>query len=722
MADFTFLAGRVLVSGLLLGVAQAALAQAADTDRIEEIVVTAERRTGNLQDTAIAVSAFNQSMLEDRQITRTEFLGDYVPNLFLSDGVSNQSTLNVTIRGRGEQAGGVATSESPVAFYADDVYQARLSVANAEFADVERIEILRGPQGTLFGRNSMTGAINVISVTPGDDLFVRGAVSYGSYDEVRVKGAVGAPLVEGALAGSISALYQNQATGWKTNALTGEEVDTRSNYAFRSQLHYYGGDVVDARVIGFYSKAENSGFVPTAIDRVTQKPLTGNLRTVQLATPTFGDTENWGLTGDIKLKLGDIGVRSITGYSEVKDGWRWDFTGGVTRPGGAVVPGFDRTSYYTQNQFSQELQVTGGDDASLVSWIVGAYYFTETGAQSVRDSVLSVATGAFNRAAIDYEAETKSYAGFGQVTIRPLERLEFVAGLRYSRDDKTISGIVSPLFQAQNQIVPLTKASFGSWTPKFTLNYRASEQVFLYGTIGKGFRAGGFNGFSGNVIGTVTSFRPENVWAYELGGKFDLFDRRVRLNVAAFRNDFTDLQTQTLLPGTANIVTGNGANYRLNGLEAELTITPVKGLQLFGSLGLQDQAFTFFDPSATLATFTPRPRQLPNSPNATASGGFSYELPINYGLRLRFGSDFVYRSSSFANVENRVLQQNSSVERLNGFVGLSTEDDRWALTLTGRNLTDADDWVNGFDLGFLGAASRHLMDPRTFTIELRVRY
>ena len=379
MADFTFLAGRVLVSGLLLGVAQAALAQAADTDRIEEIVVTAERRTGNLQDTAIAVSAFSQSMLEDRQITRTEFLGDYVPNLFLSDGVSNQSTLNVTIRGRGEQAGGVATSESPVAFYADDVYQARLSVANAEFADVERIEILRGPQGTLFGRNSMTGAVNVISVTPGDDLFVRGAVSYGSYDEVRVKGAVGAPLVEGALAGSISALYQNQATGWKKNALTGEEVDTRSNYAFRSQLHYYGGDVVDARVIGFYSKAENSGFVPTAIDRVTQKPLTGNLRTVQLASPSFGDTENWGLTGDIKLKLGDIGVRAITGYSEVKDGFRWDFTGGVTRPGGTIAicgattgdqPGAELTRIFFQDIRVQGNTMGSRDDfARLLKFV-----------------------------------------------------------------------------------------------------------------------------------------------------------------------------------------------------------------------------------------------------------------------------------------------------------------------------------------------------------------
>jgi iron complex outermembrane receptor protein len=707
---------------LFLGVSTGALAQSMDGERIDEIVVTAQRKAGSLQDTAIAITAFSQSMLEDRQITRTEFLADYVPNLFLTDGVSNQSTLSVTLRGRGEQAGGVATSESGVAFYSDDVYQARLSGTNAEFIDVERIEVLRGPQGTLFGRNSMTGAINVISVTPGDELFARASVSYGSYDEVRLRAVVGGPLVEGALAASISALYQNQMTGWKTNANTGEEVDTRSSHAVRGQLHYYGGDVVDARIIGFYNKAENSGFLPTAIDRVTQRPLTGDLRRVQQVTPSLGDTENWGVSADVKFALGSVTLRSITAYGETQDAFRWDFTGGLTRPNGSVVAGFDRNSFYTQNQFSQELQLTGGSDTSFVSWIVGAYYFKESVEQTVRDRVFNLGLQGFVNAAIDYEGNTKSYAGFGEVTVRPLPKLELVAGLRYSRDDKNIAGLVSPLFQPVNQVVPFTKASFGSWTPRFLVNYRASNEVFLYGSVSKGFRAGGFNGFSGNVLGTATPFRPENVWAYEVGGKFDLFDRRLRLNVAAFRNEFTDLQTATLLPGTANIVTGNGANYRLNGVEAELTVTPVKGLQLFASLGLQDQAFTFIDPSAQLANFVPPPRQLGNSPNATASAGFNFELPINYGLKLRFGSDFVYRASSFANVENRPLQQNSSVERLNGFIAVATEDDRWALTVSGRNITNAVDWVNGFDLPFLNAASRHLMDPRMVQVELRFRY
>jgi len=716
-------ASTALISVLLLGVSQAAVAQTANANQIDEIVVTAERKAGSLQDTPIAISAFNQSILEDRQINRTEQLGDYVPNLYMSDGVSNQSTISVTLRGRGEQAGGVATSESPVAFYSDDVYQARLSVTNGEYADVERVEVLRGPQGTLFGRNAMVGAINIISRTPDDDLFIRAAASIGSFEEVKVKAAVGGALIPGSLAASISGVFQDQRKGWKTNIITGEEVDTRKNQGIRGQLHYYGGDTLDVRLIGYYSLANNSGFLPTAVNPVTGEPVSGDLRLVQTAAPSYGRTENWGLTNDAKLSFGDITLRSITGYSEVDDSWRWDITGGIQLTNGSYRAGFDRESMYRQHQFSQELQLSGGDDASFVSWIVGAYYFTESAEQSVRDKViLNRVTGNPVLGAIDYMADTKSYAGFGQVTIRPTEKLDLVAGIRYSRDDKTISGVVSPLFAAPNQIVPVTKASFGSWTPKFTANYRFSEQALVYATVGKGFRAGGFNGFAGNVLATVTSFLPENLWAYEVGAKFDLLDRRVRLNIAAFRNDFTDLQTQTLING-ANIVTGNGTDYQVNGLEAELTVTPFAGMQLFGSMGLQDQKFTFIDPASTLFNVVPRPGQTSASPNATASGGFSYETPITGGLLLRFGADFVYRSSSFANVENRPLTRNSSVQRLNGFIGIATQDDRWTLNLQGRNITDADDWVNGFDLvGFLGAASRQALDPRTITLELRFAY
>ncbi len=231
---------------------------------LQEIVVTARRREQNLQTTPVSVTAFGTEQLDKLPVTRIEDMQSYVPNFYMSRGTSNPSTLNVTPRGTGEGGAGFATSEPPVAFYLDDVYQARLAATHMEFADIERIEVLRGPQGTLFGRNSMSGAVNVITRAPGN----------GSYDEYKLKGVISGPVIADRLAASLSV------------AKTDQGQDKLGFEGARVNLRWLGSDKLDARLIAYYSDAENDGFVPTAISPTTLRPLTGDYFKVQLASPS----------------------------------------------------------------------------------------------------------------------------------------------------------------------------------------------------------------------------------------------------------------------------------------------------------------------------------------------------------------------------------------------------------------------------------------------------
>lgn len=668
---------------------------------LEEVVVTAERREANLQTTSVSVSAFTTQSLERFQLEQTEDIGAFVPNMVMNDGVNSPSTLTVSLRGLGEGGGGIATSESAVSFYMDDVYQARLSATNNEFADIERVEVLRGPQGTLFGRNSMTGSVNVISMTPGDEGYLLGELSLGNYDTVAGKIAVGGPIVEGAWAASFSATIREQGEGYANNIVDGQDIDAKNFAGYRAKLHYYGGEGLDAVLTLYHTDNENDGFVATATGKPSLEPLNGNYFTVQLANDVFGDSEQYGASLRVSYELKNATFRSISAYSELADDWRFDLGGGLEVAPGLFVPVFDRISDIDQDQISQELQLFGS--AGSLDWITGLYYFSEDSAQTFTDSFLG-----FGLPLTDYTIDSKSYAAYGQVTWNMTDRLSVIAGLRFTEDDKTISG---------SKAGPVSGSADSSvWTPKVGLEFTYSDNVFFYGTVSRGFRAGGFQGLAGSAATLSRPFEPEFLWAYEVGMKADLADRRVRLNLAAYFNDVSDLQTPIFDPNfPGNAVTENAIDMEYYGVEAEMTALIGDGLTLFGIAGWQDEDFTFIDPAAVV--FGSGAERVAGVPHYNALLGLNYDVPLDSGAGVFLSVDYTLRDRLFNSADNNPISHASKLNRVNARLGYRSASDRWTLAIQGRNLTDEADWTNGTDIGLPTQAIRQALDPRTWEIE-----
>lgn len=705
--------GMLVIAGALV-VAQAGAQDVPlepATDGLAEVTVSASRRESNLQTTPITVSAIGANELESQGASRVEQLADFVPNLYLTDGISNQSTLTVSLRGHGEAGGGVATSESPVAFYVDEVYQARLSVANAEFVDIERIEVLRGPQGALFGRNSMSGAIHMVTREPSATPEARVVASVGSYDEVKVKAGLSGP-VAGAVTGSLAAVYTDRDEGYKHNVVTGERVDTASVKGVRGSLKGDWGRW-SVRATGSWSDADNDGFVPTGIDPVTRQPLFGSFYNIALASPTYGTTTQQGGSLHINGDFGAVQAKLISAYSEIEDAFRFDISGGLQRPTGEFVPGYDRAASYDQNQWTHELQFRSSVGSRL-QWIGGLYYFTEDVGQTVQDHVyLSFLDAVVPFDPTTYVGTTKSYAAYGQLDWEIADRWTLTLGGRQTREDKEIAGVVGT-----TQFRSVT--DYSSFDPKLGVSFAASDQMFWYGTVSKGFRAGGFNGFGGTVSAVSTPFGEETVRAYEVGVKSTLADRRVRLNVALFLNDYEDLQSPVLESGA--IITENAVDVRDQGAEFELTALLTEQLELSVAGGYQEQDFRRVEPGTVVAISGAK--ETANVPSYSGALGLRYTQPLgSEGLQLRSGATLTLRDKSYASNDNDPISENSKVSRVNAFVGISGRDDVWSLTLSGRNLTDEVDWVNGLSLvGFLGTGIRQAMEPRTWALEFGYRY
>lgn len=700
---------------LALSVSDAA-AQSRAPLALEEIVVTAERRESSLQSTPVTVSAFTADDLGRAQISRTEQIQDFVPNLYLSDGVNSPATISVALRGLQESGGGIATSEPPVAFYIDDVYQARLSAANNEFADIERVEVLRGPQGTLFGRNSMAGAINIISKTPDDEMFAKGELSFGRFDTAVAKAAVGGPISEGVLAASISVAYRDQGKGFKDNIATGEDVDQNDYLGLRGKLHYYGSETIDAELIVYYSDTENDGFVATAIGKPSLEPITGDYFDVQIPIDTFGDSEQFGVTGKVTADFGNVTFKSITGYAELDDDWRFDLGGGLEFMPGDFRAVFDRTSAIEQDQFTQEVQLFGDAMDDRLSWILGGYYFTEESSQQFTDFFFIQALGfAIPLPLTDYTMQTDSYAVYGQATYDLTDRLSLITGLRYSDETKEIAGTKGAAFSDET--------SYSALTPKVGLEYALNDDAFLYATVSRGFKAGGYQGLGGDANALSTPFDEETVWSYEAGAKLDLLDNRVRLNTAVFFQDVKDLQSPIFQPGqTGNAITQNAIDLEIYGVETELTAIVSDGLTISAVLGLQDETFTRIDPNAVL--FGSGATRVPGVSHYNGAIGFNYDSApglIGDGY-LFFGGDFTFRDKFFTSADNNAISMGSAQSRVNAQVGYRSGDERWSVVLSGRNLTDEVDWTNGTDLGLPTQGIRQTLDPLTWQLSLKFAY
>ena len=715
-----------------LAVSAPVLAQSAMADEGEggdEIIVTARRREENLQDVPIAVSAFSGEALEMRGAIDLTDIGNITPNTTLETSRGSNSTLSAFIRGIGQQDP-VSGFEPGVGIYLDDVYLNRPQAAVLDIYDVERIEVLRGPQGTLYGRNTIGGAVKYVTKRLPQDVSVqvRGTVgTYGQADGVITASAPLGDIVR--VGGSFARLSRG---GFGDNLTTGLENYNKDVWAARGTIELGGyGEPVSIRISGDYSRDKSD---PRGGHRLIPGLLSGAPVLDDVYDTRGGlvdpkqDIEAYGLAMNISVDLSDsLTLRSISA-------WRKDSTYTPIDFDALPAVDVDVPGGYFNEQISQEVQLLV--DAGPLNGMIGAYYLDATADTLFDVRLFTTLNGltAFTNAAVD----TETYAVFGDFTYDFSEQFSLSVGGRYTWDARTANilrqnylGGGSPFFGGAG--VPFGaastnfngKRSFKKFTPRVSVSFKPTADHNIYASYSQGFKGGGFdprgvgtnapdlngNGIRGenDEVAAFLSFRPESVDSYEVGYKGNLFDGGLTFALAGFYADYTDVQ----IPGSVACIVGglpsfcgvtsNAGKATFKGVELEFNArlgesfaTDGDRLNLLGAVGYIDAQFDeYITNIANVPTDVAEFRDIQNTPAWTASATLAYMTPIGAG-RLNLGTTLSYRSStSQFEIPNPYIDQ-SGYALVDASIVYTSPDDKWSIGIHGKNLTDKEYKTSGY--------------------------
>lgn len=668
----------VLCFGVSLNaLATPTLAQYADAGSIEdqndgEIVVTAQRREQRLSEVPMSVSAFTAETLQASGVVSSLDLQTVTPGLqFPVTGAFAQPT----IRGIGTTVTS-AGSDANVAIYVDGVYMPNQSANIFDLNNVQRIEVLKGPQGTLYGRNATGGAINITTLTPSFDPLARFNLSYGSFDEIRVNAYVSAPLGDRVAIG-IAALYADD-NGYSRDVVRDLRLAASNERAVRGRLLFRATDNFDITLAGDWSRRRDER-------AYTLKPFRGN--TAQAAaiipddpfeaalsfTPFFA-TEAYGGSATAALRLGDYTLTSITALRQVDA----DFVTDLDRTQvNASVATFDTS----QRTFTQELNLASGGGRTL-TWVAGIFYYNDR-AQNL-NLLINNAPGIFG------QVNSEAIAGYAEATWEVAPRLSLTGGLRYSTEERSF------LARRPTGETIDTSVRYSSWTPRASIRYEVANGQNLYATYTSGFKSGTYNisAFS------TTPVRPESVDAFEIG--FRSYRRGFTFNAAAFYYSYDDIQVQALQPLTGLTALTNAARAEIYGMEIETQVPLSDQITLRSGIGYTHATYSDF-PGALL-TF-PRTSGCGANPNrpcgntqtpADASGNdmvrtpkWTATLSLDYvtdlaGGELRGSVTGSYNSGFYWDAGNRLKQPDFFL--LNANLSWGPDGGPWRIGVWGRNL------------------------------------
>jgi|TARA_R100000501_G_scaffold17919_1_gene34973 iron complex outermembrane receptor protein len=598
---------------------------------IEEIVVTAQRREENLQQTPIAITAITADSLQAQGITDLRGVVQASPSLYFAPYPSSTTTLVLFMRGQGIGDPNIITKDGGVGLYVDGIYQSRPQASTFDLADVERVEVLRGPQGTLYGRNTTGGAVNIISKKPTGEFGVDGLLSLGNLDYRRA--LVNVNLEEFAnLKVKLTGLY-SQRDGWAENAPDTSGVPDANDFqadrkhAIRGAVRWepdpdvtvdFSADYSNQRTTPVRYVTENE-FAPLLFPGYDSDPEE-SYRPVYLPY-SYVKSDGMTLVGEWRPSS-NLTLRSLSSYRKVDVNTRQDYVEAFLSPFWA----FDDVQSTT---YTQEFQAVGG--FSSFEYVVGLYYFNEDASHVLQ---ADIGTGTPDQLLLvdrTTNADSISKAVYGQLTWTPEfaeDKLDITVGGRYTKDERSADrvrisrlflGETSPLvarrFNGAGTIIPLadipgeTDVDNTKFNPSAVVNFRPSRDLTIYGKVVTGYKAGGSNEASPTFTRT---FGPESVTSYELGVKSDLLDRRLRVNLAGFIAKYKDLQLDISADAQDASLsdTFNVGRATVKGLEADVTALPIDGLTLQASYsyvdstikGVNAPAGSIFDPAVNPAT------------------------------------------------------------------------------------------------------------------------
>jgi iron complex outermembrane receptor protein len=676
-----------------------------------EIIVTAERRATDLQKTAIAISAFTPERLEERNISNVRDLAGQVPNLFVARTSISHTTQTFSLRGVGESD---PIQEPVLAVYVDDVYVPRQIGSMSEFVDLERVELLRGPQGTLYGRNSSAGALRIITRDPDATSHVTAEIGYGSYGDLQIRGLVSGPISGDTLSGSFSYIHRSR-DGVTFDPTLGHDVNRISLDGWRGKLRYTGIADLDALLTLniIRDRSDTRSYIPV------NQPGTFNRRISYSEVEPLQHLDT--ISGSLRLIYTLSPVLSVKSITAVGG---FDLDPVFYENDGQAALIQKNLIHYSDESVSQELQLNG--DLGDLTFTSGLFFLHERFFVE-RDGFSRTgiaATSPVNRQRAHNTTYTDAYAIFGEATWRATDIFSITAGLRGTIERKRFvfdnKGIDDNRNVVSQSIKGEARETWRAVTPKISIQAQWTPEVLSYASYSRGFKSGGFDNRATRLDLATLPFNPEKVSTYEGGLKLTLFGRALRSNLAVFYNDYTDLQVSFYDPVYVGSRRGNAGKAHSWGVELENELRLGGGLSLQGSGGYLKAIYDDYKGAGGQGVNADG-NPLTNAPKWSFSGGGSYDLALGQG-RVRFSANAQYQSGFSQNALARPQDRVPGQTFVNGSIAWTLPDERFQLSLSGKNILSADRPVSSTYTPSTGVYYKNYADPATVLASIKFTY
>ncbi|MBL8531650.1 MAG: TonB-dependent receptor [Hyphomonadaceae bacterium] len=719
--------------------AQQTEAPRADAASNNEIIVTARKTEERLIDVPAAVSVVTNQTIENAQISNLSDISSLIPNVRASEG---SLSPGFTIRGISSASGGDAGFPPAVGVYVDEVFLGRDRAFNTVLADIERVEVLRGPQGTLYGKNTIAGTINVITRRPGDEFRFNADAQLGNYDYQQFRASISGPIIPGVLAAGVTAISRER-DGYIRNATTGQDLNNIDAEGYRATAVFTPSSALTVVLAGDYYQQSDITAMETW--RAVLPPI-APFNTVPAQFPTdrvvnhntlsFAEREIWGGSLRVEYDISpNLQFTSITASREYT-------SDGQDDSDGLPLDQFNVGRVENTDNFSQEFRLSYAGPGAL-DWIAGVYYYSED-----IESLRRIRVGPqfpivllnplapplpptfVETARTDAYLTDEAWAVYGSFNYDLTDQLTLSGGLRYTDEERTVN-----YRQYATQVTPFNIVSLfainvpplrdsrqdAEWTGDLSLRYSFSSDTVGYIRYARGFKAGGF---LAEVLSpppftppSSIDFAPEFVNSYEAGFRTTLVGGRLTIDLSAYYLDFTDKQ-EKVNTGISYIIS-NAAEAESQGFEGEFTFRLTDYLTLSGSFGFLDAQYTSF-PNAGGLGVSFSGRDLVSSPPFSGQVALQYDGPsgIADGVNLFARAEVVHSDALFTDTANSVTLQQNAYDLVNARIGLY--NGHVGAYLWGRNLTNED--IIGGGVQVFSVITRSINIPRTYGIELRYQY
>ncbi|MGI4750438.1 MAG: TonB-dependent receptor [Janthinobacterium lividum] len=683
--------------------------------QLNEVVITAQKQAEKEQNVPLSITTISAKAIEDLRLQNSKDLTAVVPNLYSSNPGDNRNVTSIR---------GISTTsyDPAVSTYIDGVSQFGLDTYIAQLLDVERIEVLRGPQGTLYGRNAMGGVINIITKEPGNQTSGFGGIEFGNYGEQRYSFGLRTPLIKDKLFFGVSGLYSH-LDGYYENLFNQTKFDRQHTFEGNYFLKYIAGKNWQITLNAKHNENRNNGTFPLALspEAALADPYKLNQNAVtRMIDNLFNASLSVNYSGE------NFNFSSQSAYQSNRRYYEQPIDGDFSPADAVSIINNYGGNWNKVQVLTQEFRFTSPAKIdSKFKWASGIYAYYQ-------DNPVRQGTHFGNDAALvgspisDFTSINTNYgknfgiAFYGQGTYSLTQKLDLTIGLRYDyeHEKQSIKGEFQPDGQAAivTQADTAATAAFHAFSPKAGLNYHVSETNILYGTYSRGFRTGGISQLSSDPSQPpLLVYQPEYSNNFEIGSKNTFFDNRLRINLAAFYTLVNHAQVPTLILPDAITITKNVGKLYSKGLEVEIAAKPFDGLEISNSTGLTHARYTDLILPINGEAVNSNQNRPVFSPNATSMTAVQYNRPISHDqkLQLILRGEWLYIGDQFFDLANTIEQK--PYHLFNGTIGVSfkkTNISFWERNISGKKYIDY-----AYDFG-----AAHLGNPRTFGVSLKQQF